>query len=209
MRVIAPLFATVLAAVSAPPAEAEAEPVRVATWNMANLHHVLGEPLRPGAAARTEADYVTLRTYRDRLGADVVAFQEVNGPKAAALVFPPSEWELLVDGRYVDDLVTGRDSDRIYTGFAVRRGAFDAVSKRDVCELGVTHAPDGRPVRWGAELLVEKGDARLLLLSVHLKSGCAQGSLDSPTALTAPRWPDSAPRSKPGSTRRPRAGCRS
>jgi hypothetical protein len=34
-----------------------AETIRIATWNMANLHYVVGEPLRPGAAARTEADY--------------------------------------------------------------------------------------------------------------------------------------------------------
>ena len=179
MRAMAILILTALAAVMAAPVRAET--IRIATWNLANLHHVLGEPLRPGAAARTEADYALLRDYRDRLGADLVAFQEVNGPKAAALVFPPSDWELLVDGRYVDDLVTGRDSDRIYTGFAVRRGVFDAVNKRDVRALGVTHAPDGRPVRWGTELLVEKGEARLLLLSVHLKSGCAQGSLENPT----------------------------
>jgi endonuclease/exonuclease/phosphatase family metal-dependent hydrolase len=179
MRATAILVITALAAALAAPARAET--IGIATWNMANLHHVPGEPLRPGAAARTEAHYATLRTYRDRLEADLVAFQEVNGPKAAGLVLPPREWELLVDGRYVDDLVAGRDSDRIYTGFAVRRGVFDAVSKRDVRELSVTHGPDGRPVRWGTELLVEKGAARLLLLAVHLKAGCAQGSLESPT----------------------------
>jgi hypothetical protein len=143
MRRTAVLTAAILTLVPLFPAAAET--VRVATWNLANLHHVVGEPLRPGAVARTEADYALLREYRDRLGADLVAFQEVNGPKAAALVFPPSDWELLVDGRYVDDLVTGRDSDRIYTGFAVRRGVFDALSKRDVRELSVTHAPTAGP----------------------------------------------------------------
>ncbi len=179
MRATVLVVATLVTTASASPGTAET--VRIATWNMANRHHVLGEPLRPGAAARTEADHVTLRRYRDRLGADIVALQEVNGPKAAALVFPPAQWELLFSGRYVEDLVTGRDSDRIYTGFAVRRGVFDAVTKSDVPELSVVHAPDGRPVRWGTELLVEKGEARLLLLSVHLKSGCPQGALESPT----------------------------
>jgi hypothetical protein len=33
------------------------ETIRVATWNIANLHHVVGEALRPGAAARSEEDY--------------------------------------------------------------------------------------------------------------------------------------------------------
>jgi hypothetical protein len=54
--------------------------------------------LRPGAPARSEADHVLLQEYRDRLDADVVALQEVNGPKAAALVFPAKGWELLFDG---------------------------------------------------------------------------------------------------------------
>jgi hypothetical protein len=35
--------------------------IRVASWNLDNLHHQLEEPLRPGAPARTEADIATLR----------------------------------------------------------------------------------------------------------------------------------------------------
>jgi hypothetical protein len=145
-------------------ASVHAATIKLATWNMNNLHHVLGEPLRSGAPARTEADYELLRKYRDRLGADVIALQEVNGPKAAGLVFPPDQYDLYFSARYIEDLVTGKAtnpdpaqrSDRIYTGFAVRRGMFDAISKRDVPSLGVIHAVDGRPVRWGTELLLEK-----------------------------------------------------
>ncbi|HSA82371.1 MAG TPA: hypothetical protein VLE23_16255 [Geminicoccaceae bacterium] len=37
---------------------------------------------------------------------------------------------------------------------------FDTVSKRDVPSLGVIHGADGRPVRWGTEILLEK-DGRL------------------------------------------------
>ena len=122
--------------------------IRVASWNMNNLHHQLEEPLRPGAPARTGADIEILRKYRDRTNADIFALQEVNGPRAAQLVFPPDQWDLFFSGRYADDLITGRESDRIYTGFAVRRGVFDAVSKRDVPELGVRHT-DGRPTLVG------------------------------------------------------------
>jgi endonuclease I/endonuclease/exonuclease/phosphatase family metal-dependent hydrolase len=168
---------------------AAAESIKVAAWNMNNLHHVVDEPLRSGAPARSEADYALLREYRDRLGADVIALQEVNGPKAAALVFPPDQYDVYFSGRYVEDLVTGKAtdpdpeqrSDRIYTGFAVRRGVFDAVSKRDVPSLGVTHTADGRPIRWGTEILLEKDGQLLRLLSVHLKSGCHGGSLENPT----------------------------
>jgi hypothetical protein len=64
---------------------------------------VLGEPLRSGLPARTEADYAILQEYRDCLGADVIAPQEVNGPKAAALVFPPDQYDLFFSGPYVED----------------------------------------------------------------------------------------------------------
>jgi exonuclease III len=155
--------------------------IRVASWNLNNLHHRLEEPLRPGAPARTATDIEILRKYRDRANADVFALQEVNGPRAAQLVFPSAGWDLFFSGRYADDLITGRESDRIYTGFAVRRGVFDAVSKRDVAELSVRHT-DGRPTRWGTEILVEKDGDLLRLMSVHLKSGCHAGSLEPATS---------------------------
>lgn len=37
-------------------ATAKSATIKLATWNLNNLHHVLGEPLRSGAPARTEAD---------------------------------------------------------------------------------------------------------------------------------------------------------
>ena len=163
--------------------------IKLAAWNMNNLHFVVDEPLRDRAPARSEEDYALLRKYRDRLNADVIALQEVNGPKAAGLVFPPDQYDLFFSGRYIEDLVTGKAthadpeqrSDRIYTGFAVRRGVFDAVSNRDVPSLGVIHNADGRPVRWGTEILLEKDGQLLRLLSVHLKSGCHGGSLENTT----------------------------
>ena len=170
-------------------ASVHAATIKLATWNMNNLHYVIGEPLRDGAQSRSEEDYQLLREYRDRLDADVIALQEVNGPRAAGLVFPPDQYDLYFSARYIDDLVTGRAthldpeqrSDRIYTGFAVRRGVFDAVSKRDVPSLGVTHAADGRLVRWGTEIVLEKDGQLLRILSVHLKSGCHGGSLEKPS----------------------------
>jgi hypothetical protein len=82
--------ATALAATILFSATAEAAAIKIATWNLNNLHHVIGEPLRDRAPARSQQDYATLREYRDRIGADIYALQEVNGPKAAALVFPPA-----------------------------------------------------------------------------------------------------------------------
>jgi endonuclease/exonuclease/phosphatase family metal-dependent hydrolase len=172
------LSAWLAAALMSTTASAE---IRIASWN---LHHQLEEPLRPGAPARTEADIEILRKYRDRADADIFALQEVNGPKAAQVVFPIEQWDLFFSGRYADDLITGRDSDRIYTGFAVRRGVFDAVSKRDVPEVSVQHT-DGRPTRWGTEILIEKEGDLLRLMSVHLKSGCHEAVWSLRPRLTA------------------------
>lgn len=57
---------------------------------------------------------------------------------------------------------------------------FDAVSKQDVSSIGVVHT-DGRPTRWGTEVLVEKDGKKLVVLSVHLKSGCFDRNLEQPT----------------------------
>lgn len=155
-------------------APAWADPVRIATWNIANLHYETGVPLRDRASARSEADYALLREYRDRVGADVWALQEVNGPKAVRRVFPEDEWDVFVSGRYAEDMRTGAETDRIYTALAVRRGAFDAVAPSDVEALSARDDA-GRPTRWGVELLLERDGARLLLLNVHLKTAVTQG----------------------------------
>jgi len=98
---------------------AAAETITIATWNLNNLHHEIGMPLRDRAPARSAEDYAILRKYAKRLNADIVALQEVNGPKAARLVFPEAQYDFYFSGRYVEDLETGRESDRIYTGVAV------------------------------------------------------------------------------------------
>ena len=116
-------------AVASPPAPAEW--IRIATWNLNRLHWRTGGALWRGAVARGDEDYRTLARYARVLNADVVAFQEVNGPRAAARVFPLRDYDLHFSGRY--------DSryDDIYNGFAVRKGRFDRVVKRDHESLGL------------------------------------------------------------------------
>ena len=159
---------------------AAAETIRIATWNLNNLHFATGDPLRSRAPARSAQDYAVLRDYVERLVADVIALQEVNGPRAGRRIFPESEYTLYFSGRYVEDLATGRSTDHIYTGFAVRRGVFDGVTKRDYAELSLRGRELGRTVRWGTDLLVERDGQYLRLLSVHLKSGCFARRLDPP-----------------------------
>ena len=115
---------------------------RIATWNLNRLHWRTGGALWRGAIARGDEDYRTLARYARVLNADVVAFQEVNGPRAAARVFPPRDYDLHFSGRY--------DSryDDIYNGFAVRKGRFDRVVKRDHESLGLG-STSRYQLRWG------------------------------------------------------------
>ena len=152
---------------------APAEWIRIATWNLNRLHWRTGGALWRGASARSNEDYRTLARYVRVLHADVIAFQEVNGPRAAARVFPPRDYDLHFSGRY--------DSryDDIYNGFAVRKGTFDEVVKRDHEALGLGSGSRYQ-LRWGVDLMVSRGGRKLRLLNVHLKSKCFAKSLRNP-----------------------------
>ena len=152
-----------------PPAPAEW--IRIATWNLYLLHWRTGGALWRSPAARSEADYRTLARYARNLNADVIAFQEVNGPRAAARVFPPRDYRLYVSGRHDPRY------DDIHTGFAVRKGRFERVRKRDYEPLGL--GPRSR-LRWGVDLEVWRDGRSLRLLNVHLKSRCFTKSLSNP-----------------------------
>ena len=128
-----------------------------------------GAARSPGARATTD----TLARYARDLNADVIAFQEVNGPRAAVRVFPARDYDLHFSGRH--------DSryDDIYNGFAVRKGRFDRVVKRDHPALGLGSGTRYE-LRWGVDLTVRRDGRSLRLLNVHLKSGCFVKSLDNP-----------------------------
>ena len=167
---------TPVEAESRPPADvppAPAEWIRIATWNLNLLHWRTGGALWRGAVARSREDYRALARYVRVLDADVIAFQEVNGPRAASRIFPPRDYTLHFSGRY--------DSryDDIYNGFAVRKGRFDRVVKRDHEALGLG-TTSRYQLRWGVDLMVARKGRRLRLFNMHLKSKCFSKSLRSP-----------------------------
>ena len=159
------------------------EPARdlvVASWNLEHLAEQDGVGCRP----RAEADYAILRQYADRLDADVIAFQEVVNAAAAARVFPPDRYVVVMSRR--PDSARGGDCRgapgqqirKQDVGFAVRKGL--KVRRVDVTILG------RRPLR---------------LLNVHLKSGCSAGALAEACATlrrqspVVERWIDGRTRS--------------
>ncbi|MDB4972148.1 MAG: Endonuclease/exonuclease/phosphatase [Myxococcaceae bacterium] len=132
--------------------------LRLVTWNLEWLNRADDT----GPVKRGPADYARLRGYVERLQADVIAFQEVDGSEAARRLFDPSLYQLHVAAQ----------SDPQRTGFAVRRG------------VPMTTHPDYRAldvgqVRVGADISVEYAGGVVRLLSVHLKSSCFDEPLGS------------------------------
>ena len=77
----------------------QAAELKIAAWNIAWLTtKPAGHPDLPrDLAPRQDRDFARLRAYADRLAADVVAIQEVDGPLAAARVFDATRYDPIVD----------------------------------------------------------------------------------------------------------------
>lgn len=170
-RIIAALLG-VAVAFSPHTANAQREPLRIATWNIEHLGMV-GQ----GCLIRTKSDLEVLKGYVAQLDAEIIAFQEVASKAAAEQVFDPSEYQVFISDRSIPDArpfcwnrppaVLGD----LRTGFAVRRTVNDFKYTTLKSLWDVTHEPGGMPA--GSELLVRVSEqSTLRLLNVHLASGC-------------------------------------
>lgn len=175
MRLRTVLFALaggLAGACSAAPAPLKA-PIVLSAWNLEHLAEADGSGCRP----RTEADYAALRDRVRDLAPDIVAFQEVESTRAAQRVFDPDVYDILIEDRPGSRGKPGCNGrpglflNRQATGFAVRKG-LKVARRPDVTELQLTD-PN---LRSGVEIVLDQGGGKsLVLLSVHLKSGCASG----------------------------------
>ncbi len=150
------------------PGPAHAAELKLATWNLEwlTLRPAGDRALPPDVRPKGAEDRALLQRYAEQLAADVVALQEVDGPNAAATVFPALRYTL----HFTRDRVVQR------VGFAVRQG-IRFTANPDLVALNVTpHAPN--PLRAGADITVEQPGGRLRILSLHLKTGCREDRLD-------------------------------
>ena len=152
-------------------APAAAADLKVATWNLEWLtERPKGDRGLPdNVTPKVAEDIDALRRYANLLDVDVVAFQEVDGPEVAARVFTPDRYRIFVTG----DRVTQR------VGFAVRR-TLAAEQNPDLVGLDVS-APGRNRLRSGADITLMLAGNRLRLLAVHLKTGCHEARLASPS----------------------------
>lgn len=153
--------------------------LRLATWNMEWLmpaavrdellaRCVEGQPPSavralpcprepyPAVPRHGAADLALMAGYGARAGADVVAVQEVDGPEAAALVFPGYTPACFISRAHPQK-----------TGFVIRSG----IPFR--CNGELAALDDDGTARAGADVTLWPDTPHAVrLLSVHLKSGC-------------------------------------
>ncbi len=132
--------------------------LRLASWNIAWLRagEAFGRNGRgDGDGVRSPADLERLRVYAQRLDADVVVLQEVEGPEAARHVFPASEWDV----HFADE----DDLQRV--GVVWRRG-LDVRPQPDLAALDVGD------LRRGVDVAIHFEGQQIRVLGIHLKSGC-------------------------------------
>lgn len=174
-----------LPAISGVPTAAQADDLRIATWNIEWLmtpatydelwarcdpagqprSHEHALPCVPGREPpprRQAADLDALARIAESLDADVVALQEVDGPAAARLVFRRG-WAL-------DCFIRRAHPQKV--GFAIRAG-IPYRCNAELAELDLDGAS-----RAGADVTLWPGTPRAVrILGVHLKSGCPEGPL--------------------------------
>jgi endonuclease/exonuclease/phosphatase family metal-dependent hydrolase len=161
------LLLLVLLCPSAALAQVTGADLKLATWNLEWLTlRAQGDPaLPPDVKPKSAEDIARLRRYAEILNADVVAFEEVDGPEAAARVFSPDRYAL----HLIDEPVVQR------TGLAIRRG-IPFTANPDLVALDID--PEARHrLRAGADVTLDLPGGKLRILAVHLKTGCREDDL--------------------------------
>ena len=143
---------------------ARAEELKFATWNLEWLTmRPAGDPSLPSdAAPKRPEDIATLARYAAELNADVIAIEEVDGPKVAHQVFPPASYAIHMTHDHVVQRV----------GLVVRRGIPFSVNP-DVTSLDLPESG----LRSGADITLHLPNGSLRILAVHLKTGCKESPL--------------------------------
>lgn len=159
------------------PVACRAAELKLATWNLEWLTaRPAGDPSLPSdAGPKRPDDIARLRRYAEILAADVISFQEVDGPAMAAAIFPPDRYAIHITA----DRVVQRN------GLAISH-AIPFTANPDL--TGLDPYPNARyPLRSGADVTLHLPEGPLRILSVHLKTGCWEAPLTDTTGSSAER----------------------
>ncbi len=95
--------------------------LRIATWNLENLHAQDGESTYTGddpSVKRFTTDYERIRCYVRLFDPDILAVQEVDGAEALSRVVDTDVYSVYISTRPQSTAMNGKQN----TGFAIRRG---------------------------------------------------------------------------------------
>ena len=134
--------------------------LRIASWNLGNLHRSDGESVFLDSVKRDPVDYERIKCYIRLFDPDILAVQEVDGEAALSRVVDADVYDLHVSSR--GSGAAGMQN----TGFAYKKG-LDVAERPDFSDLNTSGA-----LRHGTRLDVTHNGQTIRLMSVHLKSGC-------------------------------------
>ncbi len=175
--------------------------LKIMSWNIANLHHESGIPLRHRATARLDQDYEALAAIAAELDADIALLQEVGSLRALERIFPATDYHLSISARYTaGDEAKPADQRDIYTAIALSKSRFPtpppvytepAFSILHFDYHAKTATASARPTRaaMAVELQLDPATGQWIteqspqtqtfsILNIHLKSSCHQYSLN-------------------------------
>lgn len=145
--------------------------LRVATWNMANLHAQNGQSVYTGkdpSEMRDALDYERIRCYVRLFDPDILAVQEVDGKEALQRVVDMDIYDIHVSSRSKPSGMNGKQN----TGFAYKKGlSVQALDDFKALDIGATGH-----LRYGTQIRLKHNNKSIKLMSVHLKSGCFEDS---------------------------------
>lgn len=147
--------------------------LRIATWNLGNLHSQDGMSTFTGSdpsVQRFAVDYLRLRCYVRLFDPDILAVQEVDGEEALRRIVDPDVYDVHVSSRPQPGGLGGKQN----TGFAYKKG-LNVQVRPDVTDLDVSNGS----LRHGTRIDLTHRGRTFKLMSVHLKSGCFAGETGS------------------------------
>ncbi|TQM90128.1 endonuclease/exonuclease/phosphatase family protein [Roseinatronobacter monicus] len=152
---------------------AQAEPLRIASWNIEHLVASTDSGCRP----RSEADFQRVRDVIADVDADIWLLQEIEGEAALARVFDTDDWVVHVEDRrprrsYPECRHTpGQHLSMQATAIVLRAG----IAHRRLPDLKALDVSGRGSLRHGV-LIELTGPRPLTILNTHLKSGCFEGA---------------------------------
>lgn len=166
-RLLIPLFLLVFSL--SPLGKAEAQNLKITTWNMdwLTLKPNSDPDLPDDIPTRNEDDYWLLHQIADNLQSDIIAFEEVDGEEAAAKVFNPDTYNIVINH---DPIVQN-------VGVALKKNISYTLNP-EVTDLNIMKPHSHHALRGGLDITIKNGTHPFRMLVVHLKTGCWARPLD-------------------------------